>query len=231
MSSARDPLLRWLDADDAGLVSPFASPASTLLMTSPQEESPLPIGARFPEVLSAAADGADWAWAELYQDLAGSVLSFLRSQAAPDPEDLLGECFVHLVRGIPRFEGSEADFRAWVFTIARSRLRDAWRAAGRRPSVPVADLTDLRDAASAEAADATFLGRVSVEAVLDRLNADQRMVLVLRVVYGFPLRDTAQIMGRTEGSVKLLQHRALVTLRRILTDEPAMLWLVGEGPD
>lgn len=192
----------------------------------------MPIGARFPEVLSAAADGADWAWAELYRELAGSVLAFLRSQAAPDPEDLLGECFVHLVRGLPTFEGTEADFRAWVFTIARSRLVDAWRAAGRRPSIPVADLAELPpNISAAEAADAALVGRVSVEAVLDRLNADQRMVLVLRVVQGFPLRDTARIMGRTEGSVKLLQHRALTNLRRIMGDEQVGLRLVIDGPD
>lgn len=109
---------------------------------------------------------------------------------------------------------------------------DAWRAAGRRPSIPVADLAELPpNISAAEAADAALVGRVSVEAVLDRLNADQRMVLVLRVVQGFPLRDTARIMGRTEGSVKLLQHRALTNLRRIMGDEQVGLRLVIDGPD
>ena len=62
-----------------------------------------------------------------------ALLRYLSSQGAADPEDCLGECFVHMVRRLPAFAGDEAAFRAWAFTIARSRLVDSWRSAGRRP--------------------------------------------------------------------------------------------------
>lgn len=177
------------------------------------------IGSRFDQVLSAATEGADWAWAELYRDVAPSLLSFLRSQGCPDPEDCLGETFVHLVRGLSNFTGDEGAFRAWAFTVARSRLVDAWRSAGRRPSVPMADPTESHAPLRvAGAADEELLQRSSVEAVLSTLTTDQRMVLVLRVVQQFSLQETAQIIGKTEGSVKLLQHRAIASLRRTLAD-------------
>lgn len=191
----------------------------------------MPIGSDFQEVLSAAADGAEWAWTQLYRDLAGSLLAFLRSQGATDPDDLTAECFVHMVRGLPGFVGTEADFRAWAFTIARSRLVDSWRFHGRRPSVPVADPGDLPGVALSAAADQQLLGRASVEEVLAGLNADQRMVLVLRVVHSFSLRETAQIMDRSEGAVKVLQHRALSNLRRRFSGDSVPLQLVPDRPD
>ncbi|PKQ24334.1 MAG: hypothetical protein CVT65_03495 [Actinobacteria bacterium HGW-Actinobacteria-5] len=175
------------------------------------------LGVRFDPVLSAASEGADWAWAELYRDIAPSLLSFLRSQGCLEPEDCLGETFVHLVRGLPNFSGGEAEFRAWAFTVARSRLVDAWRSAGRRPSVPMADPEDAYVPRHvADAADQGLLARSAVEEVLSTLTADQRMVLVLRVVQQFSVEETARIIGKSEGSVKLLQHRALASLRRTL---------------
>ncbi len=177
------------------------------------------LGPRFDQVLSAATEGSDWAWAELYRDLAPQLLSFLRSQGCPDPEDCLGETFVHLVRGLANFSGDEAAFRAWVFTVARSRLVDAWRSAGRRPSVPMADPTEGRVPLHVvDAADEDLMRRISVDEVLTTLTADQRMVLVLRVVQQFSLQETARIVGKNEGAVKLLQHRALASLRRTFAD-------------
>jgi len=97
---------------------------------------------------------------------------------------------------------------------------DAWRRADRRPSLPVADLADARvplDAASA--ADDDLLRRASVEEVLSTLTADQRTVLILRVVHQFSVQETARIIGKNEGAVKVLQHRALASLRRTLADD------------
>jgi RNA polymerase sigma-70 factor (ECF subfamily) len=68
----------------------------------------------------------------------------------------------------------------------------------------------------ADAADQGLLARSAVEEVLSTLTTDQRMVLVLRVVQQFSVEETARIIGKSEGSVKLLQHRALASLRRTL---------------
>ena len=60
--------------------------------------------------------------------------------------------------------------------------------------------------------------RTSVDEVLATLTTDQRMVLVLRVVQQFSVQETARIIGKNEGAVKLLQHRALASLRRTFAD-------------
>ena len=175
------------------------------------------IGPRFPQVLSSATEGADWAWAELYRDLSPALLRYLASQGATDPEDCLGECFVHMVRRLSAFKGDEAAFRAWAFTIARSRLVDSWRSAGRRPVRPSGNVGETLDLFQQHpAADGGLEQREAVREVLDLLTPDQRSVLLLRVLDQFSVAETAAIIGKSEGAVKVLQNRALNTLRRRL---------------
>ncbi|MCB0912850.1 MAG: sigma-70 family RNA polymerase sigma factor, partial [Propionibacteriaceae bacterium] len=175
------------------------------------------LGERFPDVLSAAAEGADWAWAELYDEFAPSLLRFITSQGAADPEDCLGECFVQLVRNLPSFSGDEAAFRAWLFRVARNRVVDAWRAAHRRPVVLTDDVTVVLDTRHhQEPADAELTVRYSVEDVLATLGEDQRAVIVLRVLDQFGVEEVAVILDRSPGAIRALQHRAVRSLREAL---------------
>lgn len=177
----------------------------------------MPIGQRFPQVLSAAIEGADWAWAELYREFSPGLLRFLTSHGAVDPEDCVGECFVHMVRRLNAFEGDEAAFRTWAFTIARSRLVDSWRSAGRRPARATGDVAATYDRLHhQDAADDSLMQREAIRAVLDHLTPDQRSVLLLRVLDQFSIAETAVIIGKSEGAVKVLQNRAIKTLRRHL---------------
>lgn len=146
------------------------------------------------------------------------MLGYLRAQRAPDPEDVLGEVFVEVVRSLHRFEGDEAGFRSWVFTIAHRRLIDARRAAGRRPADP-APTEELEPALPVVDHDAVLLERASTEevlALLDRLGEDQREVLLLRLVAGLTTAEVAEVTGRSTEAVKGLAKRGLARLRAIL---------------
>ena len=180
------------------------------------------IGERFPQVLCAAREGAEWAWAELYDEFAPRLLRFIASQGAAEPEDCLGECFLQVVRNLPTFSGDEAGFRSWVYLLARNRVVDQWRAAGRRP-VTSGDLVDLHQhRRPSEAADAPLARQDAIEDILAHLNPDQRAVVVLRVVDGFSVEETAVILRRSPGAVRVLQHRAIRNLREsVRSMEPA----------
>lgn len=181
------------------------------------------IGDRFPHVLSAAGEGAEWAWAELYEEYAPTLLRFIASQGASEPEDCLGECFIQVVRNLPNFSGDEASFRSWIYLLARNRVVDQWRAAGRRPVTPSGDLADIHEhRRQSESADAPLDRRDTIEGILAGLNPDQRAVLVLRVLDGFSVEETAVILRRSQGAVRVLQHRAIKNLRDTLQSmEPA----------
>lgn len=175
------------------------------------------IGDRFADVLSAARGGADWAWAELYEEFAPSLLRFIAGLGAAEPEDCLGECFVQVVRNLATFSGDEPAFRAWLFLVARNRVVDEWRAARRRPVTPSHDLTAAHERHQQhEAADASLVRRSAIEDILAALGADQRAVLILRVLDQFSVEETAVILERSPGAVRVLQHRAISNLRNIL---------------
>ena len=91
------------------------------------------LGPDFSKILTAAKGGAEWAWADLYRDLAGAVRGYFRARGALDAEDLASETFLQVARDIQSFDGDEDGFRSWVFVIAHRRLIDSWRAAGSRP--------------------------------------------------------------------------------------------------
>lgn len=175
------------------------------------------IGDRFPDVLSAACEGAEWAWAELYDEFAPSLFRFIASQGAVEPEDCLGECFVQIVRNLPGFSGDEASFRSWIYLLARNRVVDEWRASRRRPVTSSGDLVNLHEhRRHTESADARLARHGAIEEILAQLNPDQRAVLILRVLDGFSVEETAVILSRSPGAVRVLQHRAIKNLRNTL---------------
>jgi RNA polymerase sigma factor (sigma-70 family) len=126
--------------------------------------------------------------------------------------------FVEVVRSLGRFDGDEAGFRSWVFTIAHRRLIDARRAATRRPAHPV-PTEQLDPVAPPTDDEVVLLERAStaeVLALLDRLGEDQREVLVLRLVAGLTTAEVAEVTGRSTEAVKGLAKRGLARLRTLL---------------
>jgi RNA polymerase sigma-70 factor (ECF subfamily) len=166
----------------------------------------------FDDVLAAARAGAEWAWARIYADLAPKVVGYLRARGAAEPEDLAGEVFLQLVRGLPGFAGGEREFRAWTFTIAHRRLVDALRQRGRRPVDPVS-AEELQRVAGAggdvpdEAEAQIALARV--RAAIAELPPDQRSVILLRIVGDLTIEEIACAVGKRPGAVKALQRRGL----------------------
>jgi RNA polymerase sigma factor (sigma-70 family) len=181
------------------------------------------IGESFQSVLAAARLGEQWAWAALYREVSPPVLRYLRARGAREPEDLLGEVCVSVVRGISAFSGGESEFRAWAFTIARNRLTDDWRRRGRLDPVPTPEV-ELDAVLEATSAAAGCYGDLDhVMAVMQCLSPDQRDVLFLRVLGGLTVGEVAVVLGKRPGAVKALQVRALGAIRRQLLAEAVSL--------
>ncbi|MBW3573427.1 MAG: sigma-70 family RNA polymerase sigma factor [Actinobacteria bacterium] len=173
-------------------------------------------GAAFPAVLDAARADAPWAYQRLFDWLSPAVVGYLRGRRAEDPDGLANEVFLRVFRNLPRFEGNEGAFRSWVFTIAHHVLADDCRRRRRRPALAEGELPDIAGPSSTEADALAHIGLSRVSLLLDELSPDQRDVLLLRVVADLTVDQVAHTLGKTTGSVKQLQRRALATLRRRL---------------
>jgi RNA polymerase sigma factor (sigma-70 family) len=172
----------------------------------------------FSTLLEAAREGSEPAWTTIYRRLAPSVLGYLRSNNAPDPEDVLSEAFLQVARDLPRFDGNARQFRAWVFTIAHHRLLDARRSDIRRPTDPVPEPPEPAEEPPDHAAEEA-LARIALETVqraLAALSPDQRAVLLLRVVGGLTVEEVARAIGKRPGAVKALQRRGLAAAKQEL---------------
>jgi len=170
----------------------------------------------FEGVLAAAQEGSEWAWDILVRQLSPGLLRFFRVRGAPDPEALVGEVFVDLARNLTTFEGDESSFRSWVFVIAYRRMADEWRRVQRRPEeTPMAIPPEpARSAPSAEDEAINLLSSADAAQMLAVLTDVQRDVILLRVVAGLSLQETADAMGRRVGAIKALQRRAIAALQR-----------------
>ena len=133
-----------------------------------------------------------------------------------DAEDLTTQTFVKMLESINRFRWQSAPFSAWLFRIAHNVAMDHFRASRRwQPEEEVPE-PDADESTSAEAGAFEAIGRKSMLELIDELSGEQQQVLTLKFVFNFSNAEAATILGKTEGAIKSLQHRALASLQKQL---------------
>ena len=167
------------------------------------------LGENFGSILQAARVRAEWAWAELYRDLAPAVLGYLRARGAADPEDLLGDVFLRVVRKLSSFSGDERQYR----------LLDDHRARTRRPLAAASHevLAQVGECRDAEQEAIAGLEADRVLRAVQRLSPDQQDVILLRLLGELSVEEVARALGKRPCAVKALQRRGLAALKKELS--------------
>jgi RNA polymerase sigma-70 factor (ECF subfamily) len=136
-----------------------------------------------------------------------------------DAEDLTTQTFLKMLEAIGRFRWQSAPFSAWLFRIAHNLAMDHFRATKRwQPEEEVPEPPGETEP-SAELAAFQSIGRQSMLELIEGLSQEQKQVLTLKFVFNLPNGEVATILGKTEGAIKSLQHRALVSLQKQITRE------------
>jgi len=161
--------------------------------------------------LSAAVQGDSGAFAALWRALQPAVLRYLRVIVGEAAEDVASETWLQAARDLRRFTGAAPAFRVWLFTIARNRAIDDRRRAQRRPEEP-RDLSDPDMATTEPDVAQDVIQRSDTDwalSVIASLPKDQAEAVMLRVVAGLDVAQTAQVLGKRPGAVRIAAMRGL----------------------
>ncbi|MGH2520051.1 MAG: sigma-70 family RNA polymerase sigma factor [Chloroflexota bacterium] len=154
---------------------------------------------------------------ECYYPRIRNYISYHLSSAPDAADDLAADVFLRALLSVDRFEFREAPFTSWLYRIAHNRVVDYVRRNKRQQqAIALEDAQHLLyDVDRLDAGiDRHIIGRA-----LAQVTYAQRQVVLMRVVHGFSIAETAHAVGRSEDSVKQLQSRGLKALRRVL-EEP-----------
>lgn len=174
-------------------------------------------------LIPACQQGEAGAVARLYDLYADRIYHYVLARTG-DPgaaEDLTGEVFLRVVKHIRGFKFDTSrpasSVSAWLYRIAANQIADYHRMRQRRPQVDIDDEAQVALHAPdpcEEVEQREALGRLS--GALAQLTEEQRLVVISKFGEGFSNAETAAWLGKTEGAIEGLQHRALRSLARIL---------------
>lgn len=134
-----------------------------------------------------------------------------------DAEDLTEEVFLRVWRSLNQYQEQGIPFVAFLFRVARNALIDHYRKTRRvEPPLPLDE--DMVGGNESDPADLAMTGmeQKEVRNLLEQLRDDYRTVLTLRFISDLSPDETAETMGKSVGAVRVLQHRALAALRKLV---------------
>ena len=159
------------------------------------------------------------ALAEIYDTYAPSIYRYVYRKTGDRDiaQDLTAETFHRFLKALRRGTGPRDHLSGWLYRVAHNLIVDHYRS---QPNGPPVSLEDVSPAV--EPLQAEIVGRkdqvARVRAALQQLTPLQQKVILLRFLEELSLQEVALALGRTVGSIKALQHRAVSGLQRILED-------------
>ena len=173
--------------------------------------------AAFSDALARAKRGDEAAFTALFRMCQPAVLRYLQVVAPDRADDLAGETWLQVVRGLSGFQAEQAAaFRAWVLSIARHRRLDEQRARARRPEALVEAVPERPGGLDVAAAALDLMSTETAVQLIAALPRDQAEVVFLRYVADLDVATTGRLLGKEPGAVRVLAHRGLRKLREIV---------------
>jgi RNA polymerase sigma-70 factor (ECF subfamily) len=187
----------------------------------PAAEDPLP-GA---ELATLAARAQPAAIDSLLRQIRPMIVRYCRARLGSVAahyqvaDDVAQDVCIAVLTALPRYRDMGRPFASFVFGIASHKVADARRTAARL-AIPTEDLPDCPDnQPGPEETVVASLEAQRARALLARLPAQQRELLVLRVLTGLSAKETGAALGMSAGAVRVAQHRALARLRALALAE------------
>jgi len=148
-------------------------------------------------------------WEPLYRFV------YYKVQNREEAEDVTQETYVKALSYIQKNNINESLHIGFLKAVALNIIRDKWRKTKRRGIKIDFELLNPKEVALQDPADMST-ERMLIEKALNELNHDQRTVIELRILKGYSVAEAAKIMGKKEGTIRVIQYRALKNLASII---------------
>lgn len=149
-------------------------------------------------------------WEPLYRFI------YFKVQNREEAEDITQETYVKALSHIQKGSIEPEKYICFLKTIAMNILRDRWRKNKRRGMrVGYEEFLNQENTATEDLSEASIQNEL-IENALKKLNEEQRMVIELRIIKGYSASETAKLMNKKEGTIRVIQYRALQALAAIL---------------
>lgn len=165
----------------------------------------------------ALADLYDWYMPRVYR------YALARLGNVAEAEDLTEEVFLKMLGAIAEFRWKDVPFSSWLFRIAHNHVATHFRRTAQRggpTSVLSEELVDNRFDLTLAIEERITLDEV--RRATEQLPDAQREVIALRFAVGLSIADTAKVLGKREGNIKALQHKAVAKLQKMLIPDGPM---------
>lgn len=172
------------------------------------------------EAVIKAKQGDSHAFGFIYDSFADKIFRYIKVkiQDQAQAEDILQEVFMKAWNGLPNIKTDGLNFSAWIYRIASNAINDHFRKVYRTPKMVDIEEVNVIMPYSIEERYQTGEEIEKMKKCFDLLPAQYKEVLELRYVRDFTTAETAEIIGKTNLAVRLIQHRALKKLKEIMDD-------------
>jgi RNA polymerase sigma-70 factor, ECF subfamily len=169
-----------------------------------------------------AAAGDFDSFAALYSCHLDTIYRYIyyRTADVHDAEDLTEQVFLQAWESMAKYRPVGSCFCNWLYRIAHNLVVDHHRRQKRRSEENLEDELELADADGETALEAVITAEecAALAAAVAQLPDDQQQVLLLRFIEGLGHTEIAQIINKSEGACRVVQYRALVALKKILSE-------------
>jgi RNA polymerase sigma-70 factor, ECF subfamily len=172
------------------------------------------------KLIQSAIAGDVTAVGALYERYVDAIYRYV-AYRVNDPhaaEDITADVFLRALAGLEGYDERGVPFAAWLYRISHARVVDHWRAANRHPTVPLDTLSEQETWSDDSALAVDVLQHRALREALQAITGEQQEVLVLKFMQGLSNEEISQIVNKTVGAVKALQHRGLEALARLLKE-------------
>ncbi|MGC9349449.1 MAG: RNA polymerase sigma factor [Anaerolineae bacterium] len=173
--------------------------------------------------LIARAKSDPEAFGEIYREYVDRIYNYhyRHTSNRVEAEDLTSRTFYRALRSLHRYRETGASFQAWLFRIAHNLVVNWYRDGKTHQSISidVENPLPLRaPAANPESSLADAETQKALLSVIETLPEDRKTLIILKFVEHMTNAEIGEVLGRTEGAIKALYHRTLVSLREIMRE-------------